>query len=1338
VTGDEYGFWLIGECETDIVIRRLVGKATPCVGRNRELSQLEELVIESFEEPSARGAIVTGPAGMGKSRLRFELVRRVRERTPSADVWLGRAEPIAAGAAFGVLGSALRRAIGLPDGEPLGVRQRKLRARVARHFVDPEARAVAEFIGELVGTPLGEDESVALRAARNDLVLMGDRITEAFCDFASAEAAARPILLVLEDLQWGDAASVRITLAALRRARARPLFVLALGRPEAITLFPDFGPARGLTHVALGELSPKAARELVHAALATDTDSALVDEIVQRSGGHPLYLEELVRHVAEGRSGELPTTVVAMLQARLEALPPEPRRILRAGSVFGTAFWSGAVERLVGGSGRTQELRDWMPVLLEQELIERRPSTRFPGHAEYVFRHALLRDAAYSTLTDRDRTVGHALAGDWLQEQGETDPRALGEHFERAGNPERSAIWLARAGSQALEGHDVGAAVALARRARAHAGSLEPEERGRIALLEAEACAWSGELEEAGRAANEAIALFPRGSVEWLRAVEHAITASGRRGVYEIAVDWHEQIRSAPELPGASTARVLALCAAGRQAFHAGGYELADEIAEELRAQVERGEIEPRALAEIHRLLGAQARHRGDLAADLENYERALRAYEQTEDARNAENARVSLGFAYAELGEYATARAHFDHALAQSERMGLDVIATRARQNLALVLSISGELDRAEELARQVISESHSQGNVRFEGWTRIYLARILLARGKLEEAHAEAAHAAQMLEVTPPARAGALAVLACAAVLLGRGQEAELHARGALVIVESFGGIEEFESLVWLAAVRAAELAGDEARRSARLSQALARLEERAAAIEDAELRQSFLERVPENAELRALATRDSATSSDASIREAFAPELFARDAAELCAALGEHLARAIAGRGPVVDETLTPEALLQRFAGPFPPEPRPEALSGLIGDILGSAAHQHHPRYLGYQVSAALPRAALGALLAAALNSGMAAFDSGRGAVALERRVIDWMLGLLDWSGGDGMLTSGGSLGNLTALLAAREARASDAEREQGLAGSPGLVVLCGDQTHYSVARAAQIMGLGRRGVRVLPSDDRFRLDPREIPAAVAALSDEGRTPIALVASAGSTSTGAIDDLGQIAELCSELGLWLHVDGAHGASALLSEQHRAALAGIERADSIVWDAHKLMSMPALCTAVLFRSARAASGTFAQKASYLYQAPDDAAPWYDIGLRTIECTKPLMAVPLYLSLATLGTRFFGALVDRSYALARRFAVLIREAADFELACEPESNIVCFRHLPSPAVELDAHQRELRARARARGFFVVTTELRGRVWLRCTLMSPTTREEDLLALLEALRASDG
>lgn len=468
---------------------------------------------------------------------------------------------------------------------------------------------------------------------------------------------------------------------------------------------------------------------------------------------------------------------------------------------------------------------------------------------------------------------------------------------------------------------------------------------------------------------------------------------------------------------------------------------------------------------------------------------------------------------------------------------------------------------------------------------------------------------------------------------------------------------------------------------------------------------------------------------------LARAFDPEAFRAQGHALVDQLADYLAAAQRGAPMPVLPWVEPEEALQRWPARFADEGG-APLAELLARAIAESNHLQHPRFVGHQVTAPLPAAALVDMVAALLNNGMAVYEVGPAAFATERAVIRWMADRLGLGAdAEGVLTSGGSAGNLTALLAARQARAGHDAWSEGDAGSPPLCVLSSAQTHYSVGRAAKIMGWGDGGVIPVPTDAAYRMRADLLDEACAAAERNGRRVIGVVASAASTATGAFDPLPPIADFCGRRGLWLHVDGAHGASFALSRRHRGLVEGIERADSVVWDAHKMMLMPSLVTAVLFREGRRSYEAFSQEASYLFAGA--RPPWHDIGGRTLECTKRMMGLKLYAALAAHGPALFEEYLDRMMDLTAGFAAAIKAAPDFELAVEPACNIVCFRYTPEGAApeDLDGIQERARLRLRTDGsFYLVQTRLGGRVYLRTTVISAATREEDLVELLAAIR----
>ncbi len=469
-----------------------------------------------------------------------------------------------------------------------------------------------------------------------------------------------------------------------------------------------------------------------------------------------------------------------------------------------------------------------------------------------------------------------------------------------------------------------------------------------------------------------------------------------------------------------------------------------------------------------------------------------------------------------------------------------------------------------------------------------------------------------------------------------------------------------------------------------------------------------------------------------SDGRLQAARDPERFRALGHAVVDRLAEYLAAA-GERAIPVARPLDPARMSERWPADFAGGADPLAL---VERILAESVVTHHPGYVGHQLAAPLPLAALGTLVTAVTNGSGAIYELSQSSTACEAALAQYLgdrLGLPATAGG--MIVHGGTIATLTALLAARQAQAGFDAWRDGAHGGPPLALLASDQAHYSTARAAQIMGFGEAGAIAVESDERFRMRPEALVAAIAAARAGGQRPIAVVATAGTTPTGAFDPLDDIAGICAAEGLWLHVDAAHGGSAALSPSLAPQLAGIGRADSVVWDLHKTLPFPALASLLAYARARDAYGAFAQKADYLFRSDDPGAE--NMGTRTLECTRPQLALVAYLGFAAVGGEGLRAHVERLWALGAELAAAVRESGDFELALEPECNIVCFRHRAPQGADSDAHQERIRGAVNASGrYYLVQTRLRGATWLRCALMNAATTRDDLAGLLSALRAA--
>lgn len=449
-------------------------------------------------------------------------------------------------------------------------------------------------------------------------------------------------------------------------------------------------------------------------------------------------------------------------------------------------------------------------------------------------------------------------------------------------------------------------------------------------------------------------------------------------------------------------------------------------------------------------------------------------------------------------------------------------------------------------------------------------------------------------------------------------------------------------------------------------------------------------------------------------------------------------DYFAATRGGEGPV-STPLGAEELARRFDEPLPLEGRPleEVLERLRTDVVADSNHLCHPRSMGHQVSAPLPAAVWTESLVAALNQSGAVQEMSPVGTIVENRVVRWMCDLAGFGpDAGGTFTSGGTEATFTALLAARAASLPNAWKE-GVGAEPP-VVLHGEHAHYAVARAVGALGLGTDAAIAIPSHG-WRMDVAALEAALRCQEELGRRVMAVVATAGSTATGSFDDLDAVGRLCQERDVWLHVDGAHGASALFSSTHRGRLRGIEGARSLAWDPHKMMLMPLAAGVVLVQNERDLDAAFAQRAPYLFHGADgERSP--DQGKRSFQCSRRVDALKVWVALQRYGAEGIGALYDHLCATARALHQSIGRRPAFEAFHEPEANILCFRYVGDGAIEpdrLDALNLRLReAFNRSGEGWITTTVLGGKRVLRVTVMNPRTTGADLDRVLDGLEVT--
>jgi L-2,4-diaminobutyrate decarboxylase len=452
----------------------------------------------------------------------------------------------------------------------------------------------------------------------------------------------------------------------------------------------------------------------------------------------------------------------------------------------------------------------------------------------------------------------------------------------------------------------------------------------------------------------------------------------------------------------------------------------------------------------------------------------------------------------------------------------------------------------------------------------------------------------------------------------------------------------------------------------------------------------------------------------------------------AAKWIALATEYLA-ASRNRDEPVSAVQDQRALARRFDEGIPRHGRPldELIDRVRRDVIPDSNWLYHPRAMGHQVAAPLPVAIWSESLIAALNQSVAVFEMSPVGTTIERRVIRWLCDLVGFgAGAAGTMTTGGTEATFTALLAARAAAMPDAW-EKGIGANPPVLV-CGEHAHYAVTRPAGELGLGVSNVVPVASDG-FRMSPRALRDVLARLRDVKKTVLAVSATAGSTATGSFDDLSAIADVCDELGVWLHVDAAHGGSALLSSTHKAKVRGIDRARSIAWDPHKMMLLPLQAGVLLMRDAADLDRAYSQKAPYLFQDREEP----DQGTRSFLCSRRADALKVWIALQRYGSEGIGSIYDHLCATTHSLYEAAKRHPSFAAPHAPDCNIVCFRWIGDGSRDdgaLDAINREARERYNRSGQgWVTTTVLNGRRVLRVTVTNPRTTREDVVAVLEGL-----
>jgi glutamate/tyrosine decarboxylase-like PLP-dependent enzyme len=407
----------------------------------------------------------------------------------------------------------------------------------------------------------------------------------------------------------------------------------------------------------------------------------------------------------------------------------------------------------------------------------------------------------------------------------------------------------------------------------------------------------------------------------------------------------------------------------------------------------------------------------------------------------------------------------------------------------------------------------------------------------------------------------------------------------------------------------------------------------------------------------------------------------------------------------------------------------------LEELDATVFRYSRHNAHPRFFGYISSPGTPVNAIGAMVQAALNVNVTCWRSGPAATEMEHMTVGWLKEMLGYPAeAVGLLTSGGSMANFAGIAAALAAKAPVDVRREGVAaiGSP-MCLYVSEEGHFSVAKAAGMLGLGEASVRRVRVDERLHIDLADLERLVAADRAAGRIPFCMVANAGTTATGAVDPLHAAAEFARREGLWLHVDAAYGGFAALAPSARHLFAGIGEADSVALDPHKWLYLPVGCGCVLYRDAGAARKAFGQSADYtraIGLERDEAFAFWDYGP---ELSRPLRALELWLLVRFAGVRRLAEAIEGNLACARHFARLVEGSEDFEMAAPVELSVFCFRR--KGASDAD-HERMLVKLQRGGSTYLSNATVGGRFALRGCVLNYRTTAGDMARVLEDVRGA--
>ncbi|WP_143436028.1 pyridoxal phosphate-dependent decarboxylase family protein [Intestinibacillus massiliensis] len=458
---------------------------------------------------------------------------------------------------------------------------------------------------------------------------------------------------------------------------------------------------------------------------------------------------------------------------------------------------------------------------------------------------------------------------------------------------------------------------------------------------------------------------------------------------------------------------------------------------------------------------------------------------------------------------------------------------------------------------------------------------------------------------------------------------------------------------------------------------------------------------------------------------LAKAYSAEEFQNMAGKVMSLIGESL---LISQKETIPQTINwqaPEETLTYWQNEFNSTEK-TSLPELLEKVIAHSINFHSKGYVGHQVAVTLPLTFLTSAICAYLNNCTTVYELGMAGNAMEKVVVNHLAEKFGYDQkSTGFVVSGGSMGNLTALVTART---SLGIREEDYSK---LAIMVSAEAHYSVERAAKIMGIHSENILKIPVNEHFSIRTDLLEDAYQNAVSQQKIVFCIIGCACTTSVGAHDDLNAIADFAQMHQIWFHVDGAHGGAAIFSEKYKHLLNGVHRSDSLIVDFHKMMMAPPLSTAILYNAGERKIREFSPKATYLWQ-DQLSEEWWNSAKHTLECTKPITILHTYAIMRLYGDEIYRQNVDTLYDLGSQFAKMIERRSDMELALEPSCNIVCFRYIPNNNRNADeVNKRILHELTKEGTYYVVGTTIKDCFYLRTTFMNPYTDTLCLSHLLD-------